>query len=114
MQFSGQVQPFSFATLGQPPLRLGELGLHAPALGDLGGVDRWRGSLGNKTLLQALNFKGRSTLSGAEEILLRAAVAALLNSASAGVDYQLTTAQVIAEVNAALAPRCNRGVNPIT
>jgi hypothetical protein len=35
--------------------------------------------------------------------LLRAAVAALLNSAHPDVDYPLTTAQVITVVNAALA-----------
>jgi hypothetical protein len=59
------------------------------------------GSLGNKTRLQALNFKGGSTLDGAKEILLRAAVAALLDSTS--VNYPLTTQQVINAVNAALA-----------
>jgi hypothetical protein len=37
-----------------------------------------------------------------------AAVAALLNSAHPGVDYALTTAEVIAAVNAALAS-CDRG-----
>jgi hypothetical protein len=49
-----------------------------------------------------LSFKGGSTLTGAKEILLRAAVAALLNSASPSVDYPLTTQQVITAVNAAL------------
>jgi hypothetical protein len=54
--------------------------------------------------LQALSFQGGSTLQGAEEILLRAAVAALLNScASSGVDYPLTTAQVITLVDDAIA-----------
>lgn len=55
------------------------------------------------TLLQALGFGGGPGVDGAEQILLRAAVAALLNSASPDVDYALTTAQVIAQVNAALA-----------
>jgi len=59
----------------------------------------------NLTLLQALNLKGGPGLCGAEEILLRAAVSALLNSCS--VSYPLSTAQVIAEVNAALAS-CDR------
>jgi hypothetical protein len=36
-------------------------------------------------------------------MLLHHAVAALLNSSSAGVDYPRTTAEVIADVNAALA-----------
>ncbi len=57
--------------------------------------------LDNVTLLQALSFQGGSSTKEAAQILLRAAVAALLNSTS--VDYPLTTAQVIAEVNAALA-----------
>jgi Beta-propeller repeat len=56
------------------------------------------------TLLQALNFKGGDTeMCGASRILLRSAVAALLNSGHPDVDYPLTTAQVIAGVNAALA-----------
>jgi len=60
-------------------------------------------SLGDDTLLQALQYTGGSGLLGAEKILLRAAVAALLNSAHPDIDYPLTTAQVIAQVNAALA-----------
>jgi hypothetical protein len=59
--------------------------------------------LDNATLLEALSFGGGPGVEGASQILLRAAVAALLNSASPGVDYPLTTAQVIAQVNAALA-----------
>jgi hypothetical protein len=59
--------------------------------------------LDNVTLLRALSFQGGSTNTAAARILLRAAVAALLNSASPGIDYPLTTAEVIAQVNAALA-----------
>jgi hypothetical protein len=59
--------------------------------------------LDNKTLLQALNFQGGTSTTAAARILLRAAVSALLNSASPDVNYPLTTAQVIAQVNAALA-----------
>ena len=59
--------------------------------------------LDNVTLLQALSFNGGSGTSGAVRILLRAAVAALLNSAHPDVDYPRTTAEVIADVNAALA-----------
>ena len=55
------------------------------------------------TLLQALSFKGGSGTLGAAQTLLRAAVAALLNSAHPDVDYPRTTAEVIADVNAALA-----------
>ena len=60
------------------------------------------GSLGNATLLQALAFDGGTGLSGAKKILIRAAVAALLNAAHPSVDYPLTTAEVISDVNAAL------------
>jgi hypothetical protein len=55
------------------------------------------------TLLQALEFNGGSGVDGASRILLRAAVAALLNAASDDVDFNLTTAQVISAVNTALA-----------
>lgn len=58
--------------------------------------------LGNASLKDALSFKGGSPLAGAQQILLRAAVAAYLNASSAGVDYPLTTQQVIDQVNAAL------------
>ena len=59
--------------------------------------------LDNNTLLEALSFQGGPTLTGAAQILLRAAVAAELNAASANVNYPLSVAQVTAEVNAALA-----------
>ncbi len=59
--------------------------------------------LDNKTLLEALNFGGGPGVNGAAQILLRAAVAALLNSTSSTIDYPLTTAQVISQVNTALA-----------
>jgi len=57
----------------------------------------------SETLVQALAGGGGSTIQGAKTILLRAAVAALLNAGSSGVNYQFTTAQIIAETNAALA-----------
>jgi hypothetical protein len=59
--------------------------------------------LDNRTLLQALSFRGGSGTTAAARILLRAAVAALLNSAHPDIDYPRTTAEVIADVNAALA-----------
>jgi hypothetical protein len=59
--------------------------------------------LDNKTLRQALSFKGGTTDTAAAQILLRAAVSALLNSAHPDIDYPRTTAEVIADVNAALA-----------
>jgi hypothetical protein len=61
------------------------------------------------TLLEALSFGGGPGVTGAKQILLRAAVAALLNAASPDVDYTRTTAQVIAAVNTALASD-DRGV----
>jgi uncharacterized repeat protein (TIGR01451 family) len=60
-------------------------------------------NLSTTTLLDALQFQGGSGVGGAEQILLRSAVSALLNSASTGVNYPLTTSQVLSEVNAALA-----------
>ena len=56
-----------------------------------------------QTLVQALGGGGGSSIQGAKTILLRAAVAALLNAGSSGVNYQFTTAQIIAATNAALA-----------
>jgi hypothetical protein len=61
------------------------------------------------TLLQALNFGGGPGVTGAKQILLRAAVASLLNSASSSIYYVLTPSQVIVQVNAALATN-NRAV----
>jgi hypothetical protein len=58
--------------------------------------------LDNKTLLEALSFQGGSTRRAAARILLRAGVAALLNSAHPDVDYPLTTEQVLDKVNTAL------------
>jgi hypothetical protein len=60
-------------------------------------------AIGSLTLLEALDGGGGPDLLGAQRILIRAAVAALLNAASPNVDYSLSTAQVIALVNAALA-----------
>jgi hypothetical protein len=54
--------------------------------------------LDSKTLLAALQTGG-----GGVNALLRHAVAALLNSAHPSVDYDLTTAEVIAMTNTALA-----------
>jgi hypothetical protein len=59
--------------------------------------------LDDVTLLEALSLEGGSTTADAAEVLLRQAVAALLNAASPDVDYPLTEAEIIAQVNAALA-----------
>lgn len=55
-----------------------------------------------KSLLEALQGSGGPGLEGGARILLRAAVAALLNAAHPDVDYPRTTAEIIADVNAAL------------
>lgn len=59
--------------------------------------------LDNDTLLQALDFPGGSGNVGGARILLRAAVAALLNAAHPDIDYDDAAGDVIAAVNAALA-----------
>jgi len=59
--------------------------------------------LSSETLLAALQGGGGSGLLGKEAILLRAAVAALLNASNSSVSYPLTSSQIIAAVNAALA-----------
>ncbi len=60
---------------------------------------------GIDTMMQALNYKGGSTLSGKAQILLRAAVAALLNEAEFGNDFPpyASTADLVFAVNATLA-----------
>jgi hypothetical protein len=60
-------------------------------------------SLASESLLDALQGGGGPGLAGAETILLRAAVAALLNANNSGVSYALTVTQVVTEVNTALA-----------
>ena len=62
-------------------------------------------SLSGMTLLEALDGTGGdgSTLEGAAQILLRAAVAGLLNATDANVDYPGGNALIIKHVNAALA-----------
>ncbi len=63
----------------------------------------FRGGLDSTRLLAALDGGGGSGVEGASRILLRAAVAALLNSADPDVDYPRSTNDVIWAVNAALA-----------
>jgi hypothetical protein len=54
------------------------------------------------TLLEALNYKGGKGDSGAAQILLRAAVAALLNAADGEIIYPFSEDKIIADVNDAL------------
>lgn len=59
--------------------------------------------LDDDTLLEALRYKGGPGPLGAARILLRAAAAAILNAAHPDVNYALSQADIIADVNAALA-----------
>jgi hypothetical protein len=62
--------------------------------------------LADDSLLQALGYPGGNNLLGAAQILLRAAVASVLNATHPEVDdFPRTVAEVIADVNAALATR---------
>ncbi|HEX2223022.1 MAG TPA: hypothetical protein VHN15_02325 [Thermoanaerobaculia bacterium] len=60
-------------------------------------------SLASQSLLQSLQGGGGSGTLGAAKILLRAAVAALLNASHANVDYPRRTSDIVADVNAALS-----------
>jgi hypothetical protein len=64
------------------------------------GIDQ---QLANKSLIDTLDGGGGPDVDGAAQILLRAAVAALLNAAHPDINYPLTVAQIINDVNAALA-----------
>ena len=68
-------------------------------------VENWPAyaPLKNKTLLEALNFPGGDTLREKAQILLRAAVAALLNASHPDVNYPRSALEVIDDVNNALA-----------
>lgn len=62
--------------------------------------------LGGNTLLQALDYPGGNNLLGAAQILLRAAVASVLNASHPDVDdFPWTAAEVVSAVNAALATK---------
>ena len=59
--------------------------------------------MGAATLVEALRFGGGDTVADKAEILLRAAVAGVLNADNPGVDYPWTSAAIVDAVNAALA-----------
>lgn len=59
--------------------------------------------LSGETLQAALQGGGGPGLLGAEKILLRAAVAAMLNAGSGSVAYPFTSADIVSAVNTALA-----------
>jgi hypothetical protein len=54
------------------------------------------------TLIEALKYKGGGNLSGMAQTLLRAAIAAILNSAHPEVNYPLPVGKIINNVNSAL------------
>ena len=56
-------------------------------------------TLGNLTLLQALDLGGGGGIAGAQRTLLRAAAAAVVNASHPNINYPFTAAQVIAAVN---------------
>lgn len=60
-------------------------------------------TLGSSALLDALHFGGGAGVEGSAALLLKQAVAALLNASHPNVNYALSPAEVIASVNAALA-----------
>ena len=62
---------------------------------------------GEDTLIQGLGYRGGTTLSGSFQILMRAAIAALLNEAYYGIYYPgaTSTAALITEVNSVLATK---------
>jgi hypothetical protein len=60
-------------------------------------------SIGSATLLGSLSFQGGSDVTGAASNLLKQATGSLLNSAHPGIDFPRQTAQLISDVNAALA-----------
>jgi len=55
------------------------------------------------TLLDALSFKGGPSVQDAKNLLMKQAAAALLNAATTNMNYPLSVAQVLSEVNTALA-----------
>jgi hypothetical protein len=65
-------------------------------------------TLADDSLLDALKYGGGPGTTGMARNLLRAAVAALLNAEDPDVAYPMSTADIIAQVNAALASE-NRG-----
>jgi hypothetical protein len=60
-------------------------------------------SIASVTLMDSLSFSGGPTVTDAARNMLKQATGSLLNSAHAGVDFPWQTAQLISEVNAALA-----------
>jgi hypothetical protein len=87
----------------RPTRTLTSVGFVSPACKGFGSLDLVRPN-GVDTLLQALRYGGGSRLVGKGRVLLRSAVAALLNEASFGAAYRAypSTAALIAAVNRTL------------
>jgi hypothetical protein len=66
--------------------------------------------MASDTLLSALKYGGGSGFDGAVRILLRSAVAALLNAANQNVSYELSVPQVALGVNLAIQSRDRNAV----
>jgi uncharacterized repeat protein (TIGR01451 family) len=60
-------------------------------------------SIASVSLMDSLSFEGGSDVTSAAKNMLKQATGSLLNSAHAGVDFPWQTAQLISDVNAALA-----------
>ncbi len=71
-------------------------------------------SLAGENWLQALQGGGGSGIEGKQEILLRAAVGALLNALHPDVAYPLTPGEIIAMVNGAIAAATPTDTSPLT
>jgi hypothetical protein len=72
-------------------------------IGDVFTIPSSLSELDDDTFLAALNYRGGNKVIGAARILLRSAVAALLNAAHPDIDYPLSTSAIISDVNDALA-----------
>ena len=76
---------------------------YVPGVTTLGGAGFTNTGNQTATMLDALSFSGGPTVQDAKNNLMKQAVAALLNAATPGMNYPLTVAQVLSQVNAALA-----------
>jgi len=74
-----------------------------PALGSVFTMGSTYSTIAASTFTQALIFNGGSTVVDKAKLLLLQAVAALLNAAQPLVNYPLTQADIISQVNTALA-----------
>jgi hypothetical protein len=72
-------------------------------LGSVFSIPAQFSALNSVTFLDALNFQGGPTLQDAAELLLKQAVASLLNAANPAVKFTLDQSAVISQTNSALA-----------